>query len=113
MLSPKVTNSNMGNTSSTEVIQPKNGVVISTRSEAPPGRRVVKELGMISALAGGQESAALPNEVANNASKQCSDLGGDVLLGAQTQVMLRNSSNFKDYVHLVATCVVTEKTGGK
>ena len=99
----------MGNTSSTEVVQPKNGVIISTRSEAPPGRIVVKELGMISAMAGGQESAVLPTEVANNAARQCSDLGGNVLLGAQTQIMLRNSSNFKDYVHLVATCVATEK----
>ena len=100
----------MGNSSSsTQVIRPSDLVGISTRHQPPPGKKVVQELGLISATVYSQERDELPALVTANASDECAKLGGNFLISAQTQISLRNSSNFSDFVHLLATCVKTTK----
>ena len=70
------------------------------------------ELGMISATAASvnpEEKSELPLSVTQMATKKCGDLGGDALLAAHTQISFSGANHWRDYVHLIATCVKTEE----
>ena len=106
--------------STSRILEPKNDVLLTTRSDPPPGHSVKQEFGVVMARdisswektgSGDDGFDDIFDEATKLASETCAERGGNALLATQFTVLKGNyqSNQYRDAIQVIGTCVKVEK----